>query len=60
MAPVLYAKARYRDVYLPKGSWYKDLLRGKRYEGGQWLPKYEVGLYEIATFTRDVDPIVES
>ncbi|CAG5124526.1 unnamed protein product [Candidula unifasciata] len=55
VAPVLYANARHRDVYLPEGSLWRDQLRGSVYKGGQWLRQYPVGLYEIATFRRDMD-----
>lgn len=55
VAPVLYAGARERDVYLPKvGSikW-RDGLRSELYTGGQWLRGYKVNIDEIATFTAE-------
>ncbi|XP_005107720.1 myogenesis-regulating glycosidase [Aplysia californica] len=58
VAPVLYENARGRDIYLPEGGFWVDQLRGKVYKGGQWLPRYRVGLYEIATFKRQPPPPV--
>ncbi|XP_059157955.1 myogenesis-regulating glycosidase-like [Physella acuta] len=59
VAPVLNPEARKRDVYLPKGPHWKDELRGTYHEGGQWLRGYDVGLYEIATFTPGRPPKTE-
>lgn len=59
VAPVLNPNARKRDVYLPKGPHWKDELRGTYHEGGQWLRGYDVGLFEIATFTPGRPPKTE-
>ncbi|KAH9498958.1 hypothetical protein Btru_004046 [Bulinus truncatus] len=53
VAPVLYPGARQRDIYLPEGLWWKDLLHDKYYSGGQWLRNFPVDLYEIATFIQE-------
>ena len=52
VAPVVVEKARSRSVYLPEGSHWKDILKDQVHNGGQWLTRYPVNLYEIATFER--------
>jgi len=48
VAPILYAHARERDVYLPRGEWY-DLRDDREYEGGKTI-KVKAGLDEIPLF----------
>ncbi|XP_067660897.1 myogenesis-regulating glycosidase-like [Haliotis asinina] len=57
VAPVLEKGDRERQVYLPSGSRWKDNLRQKHYDGGQWLENYRVELTEIATFEREKTPV---
>ncbi|XP_013081178.2 myogenesis-regulating glycosidase-like [Biomphalaria glabrata] len=53
VAPVLYANARHRDIYLPDAPWWRDQLHDQYYTGGQWLRNFPVDLYEIATFVQE-------
>ena len=57
VAPVLENKSRQRDIYLPPGGRWKDVLRQKLYDGGQWLRNYRVELFEIATFQLVKSPL---
>lgn len=50
VAPVLDEGARMRDVYLPAGRW-RDELRGKEMEGGQWYRNHAGSLDELPFFT---------
>ena len=52
VAPVLYAGARQREVYLPAGAVWKDLHDGRDYEGGQTIA-VEAPLERIPVFLRD-------
>ncbi|XP_041370968.1 myogenesis-regulating glycosidase-like [Gigantopelta aegis] len=57
VAPVLENRSRQRDIYLPPGGRWKDVLRQKLYDGGQWLTNYMVALYEIPTFQLIKSPL---
>lgn len=37
VAPVLYAGARSREVYLPAGTTWTDAWTGETFDGGQWI-----------------------
>ena len=52
VAPVIEAKARFRDVYLPPGNEWRDALTGEILSGGQTI-HYEVHLENIPVFTRN-------
>ncbi|MCG6186322.1 glycoside hydrolase family 31 protein [Maribellus maritimus] len=52
VAPVLEEKLTTRQIYLPKGSLWKDALTGKSYKGGQTID-YKVEIENIPLFTRN-------
>jgi len=52
VAPVLYAKATSREVYLPVGAQWTDAWTGTVYAGGQTI-QVECPLSQIPLFTRD-------
>ena len=51
VAPVAYAGARKRNVYLPAGAAWTDVWTGDVYEGGQWV-EAEAPLERIPLFCR--------
>lgn len=52
VAPV-YKYGNWREkIYFPAGEWY-DYWTGKKYEGGQWLAKYEAKLDRCPVFIRE-------
>jgi len=52
VAPV-YKRGNWREhIYFPKGNWY-DYWDGQKYEGGQWLAKYEAKLDRLPVFVRE-------
>lgn len=51
VAPVLEKGAKHRNIYLPEGKW-KDIQRGKIFEGSQWLYDYDAPLNFLPFFKR--------
>ena len=49
VAPIVIAKARSRDIYLPRGTWH-DELKDDDIKGPQLLKDYVIQLGKVATF----------
>ena len=54
VAPIVIAKARSRDIYLPRGTWH-DELKDEDIQGPKLLKDYVIELDKVATFKLNLE-----